>query len=137
MRNKVIGLDGREYTWSLIGHTINNNDIRPRSSYHLRCRKLLQDLYPTSPICEEIKLPGTRNLSLDFYLPHQRVAIEVQGEQHYKIVGKFHKDKRSFLAGIKRDADKQRWCKINNIRLVTLRYDDGDPQWTTQITDLF
>lgn len=135
MNNKVVGFDGRSYPWTVTGYMVKNNDIRPRSSYHLRCRKLLQELYATSPICEEVWLPGSGNLSLDFYLPHQRLAIEVQGEQHYKIVGRFHANKKAFLAGLKRDADKRRWCELNNIRLVELEYNRTDQEWARKITD--
>lgn len=132
---KVIGLDNREYAWTVSRYTITHDDIRPRSSYHIRCRNMLKDMYPTSPICEEIPLPGSDNLRLDFFLPRQRIGIEVQGEQHYKMVGKFHASKQAFLDGVKRDSRKRQWCERNNIRLIALRYNHTDEQWSSQIED--
>ncbi len=133
MSKKVVGFDGREYPWTLVGYIIKENDRRPRSSYHLRCRAVLRKMFTASPICEEVALPGSGSLRLDFYLPDQRLGIEVQGEQHFQPVGKFHEDKKAFLQGQRRDEDKRRWCELNNVRLVELRYDADDAEWQTQI----
>lgn len=135
MSRKISGIDGREHVWNLTGYIVKENDIRPRSAYHLRCRNILRKMFPVCPICEEVTLPGSGNLKLDFYLPDFRLAVEVQGEQHYKQVGKFHANKQDFIAGRRRDADKRRWCELNNVRLVELRFDETDEQWASQITN--
>lgn len=132
--NKVKGLDGREYHWNLTGHMISENDLRPRSSYHLRCRILLKRIFPVSPICEEVSLPGTRKQTIDFYLPHQRIGIEVQGEQHYSMISHFHKNKKAFIEAQKLDVEKARWCEINNVRYIALAHYDSDERWFQQIT---
>lgn len=130
---KVMGLDNRQYPWTLAGYTVSKDDIRPRSSYHLRCRQILNSIFPTLPICEEVLLPGSGRLRLDFYLPRNGIAIEVNGIQHYKQVGKFHANKSAFIDGQRRDADKRRWCQINNVRLVELKFDGTDEEWSEQI----
>jgi len=131
--NKVVGFDNRAYVWNLSGNLVNAGDIRPKSSYHLQCRALLKEMFPTSPVCEEVFLPGSGNLRLDFYLPHQRMAIEVHGEQHYKLKSMFHSNKAAFLSAKKRDVDKIKWCENNNIRLVALKYSDSIDEWKRQI----
>lgn len=131
---KVMGLDGREYPWNITGCRVNVNDTRPRSSYHLAARSLLSNMFPCMPILEEVLLPGTRNLRLDFYLPSQHTAIEVQGPQHYEHVSYFHGGKKGYDEAMIRDQNKLEWCQINNIRLVHLRYSDGEDEWKRQIT---
>lgn len=132
---KVKGLDGRDYSWNLAGYSVAENDTRPRSSYHLRARNVLKRIFPASLICEEVFLPGTRNQKLDFYLPQQRIGIEVNGEQHYKMVSRFHENKKAFLEGQKLDLEKARWCELNNVRLVALSYADPDAKWVEQIVN--
>ena len=55
--------------------------------------------------------------SLDFYLPDYNIAIECQGEQHFKPIEYFGGDER-FRDDIKRDKEKNRLCKDNNIDLI-------------------
>lgn len=52
--------------------------------------------------------------SIDFYIPKLNIAIECQGEQHFK--GKFKKDKPDNI--IERDLIKSNECKQNNIDLI-------------------
>ena len=60
--------------------------------------------------------------SLDFYLPEYKVAIECQGEQHYKPVdfgGKGNEwAKQELLKTIKRDNKKKILCSDNCIKLL-------------------
>lgn len=130
---KVLGLDGREYTWKLTGKMVNAGDKRPRSSFHLKARALLREIYPVSPILEEVELPGSGGLRADFYLPQQNRIIEVHGEQHYKFSKHFHGDRRGFLLSQKRDADKTEWCAINNIKYLALPYSESEDVWRALI----
>jgi hypothetical protein len=131
---KVQGLDGRTYNWNLKGLMPKKNDSRPRSSYHKRARSLLGSLFLVSPVLEEVPLPGTAGLRFDFYLPSEAVAVEVQGEQHYKFSPRFHAEPGSFAAAKRRDKDKARWCEQNGITLITLPYDEDDDEWRDRIT---
>lgn len=109
-------------------------DERERSQYHLRARAVLAALFPLDRRSEEVPLPGTGKLTLDFLVLSYRLAVEVHGEQHYKYVPHFHKSKLAFLQAKQRDANKRRWCELNNLRLVELPYNEDDDEWRKRIT---
>ena len=69
-------------------------------------------------------------LLFDFYLPDYNIAIEYDGEQHYKPVcfGGVSKDvalKNFELVQI-RDSIKTEYCEDNNIQLLRIAYTDFD-----------
>ncbi len=134
---KVIGLDGREYKLDLKCKQVLNNETRPRSNGHKACRQLLKEIYPVSPILEEVKLPGTNNLRADFFLPQQMLIIEVCGVQHYKFVQHFHGNRQGFLAAKKRDRLKNDWCELNNIKLINLPDTDSIDEWKETIINVY
>jgi hypothetical protein len=125
---RVIGLDDREYIWSLKLRSETEN----KSQFHLRCRYLLKDLYPVHVILEEVYIPGSR-LYLDFYASQLRLAIEVHGEQHFNYTPHFHGSERDFMLARHRDQDKIRWCEINNISIVVLPHWEEDNVWRERI----
>lgn len=133
---KVTGLNGREYILDLKKYSKQRSKC---SYYHKIARELLHDIFSGYSVYEEVKLPGTVNpakksvLYLDFFIPNATMAIEVHGEQHYKFVPFFHKSKAGFLRAKARDRDKEEWCKINEITLVALRFDDSEEYWREQI----
>ena len=59
----------------------------------------------------------------DFYLPEFNLAIEYQGEQHYRNNG-FFKDSLSKIQ--ERDNIKRNYCYKNNIELLEIKYNDLD-----------
>ena len=135
---KAIGFDGRERDWNLSKKS-SKKKLRRCSNLHLRTRLVLRKLFSSSTILEEIYLPGsntiTRSSTLfaDFYLPKQRLLVEVHGEQHYKFNEFFHKTKSEFLKSKSRDRDKIRWCELNEIDIVVLKYTGSDDEWREQI----
>lgn len=69
-------------------------------------------------VFEEFPVVGSR-LTLDFYNATLRLAIEVQGQQHYKYVKHFHgKSKLNYLKQLKNDDDKLNFCIKNDIKLI-------------------
>lgn len=130
---KVIGLNGRTYTWNLVGRVVLGDDERPRSKYHLLARELLTELYPLDRILEEVPLPGSDGLTGDFYIASAKLMIEVQGEQHYKYIPHFHTNLLGFIHSKKRDANKRTWCELNNIRLVELPYSEDTNGWKRRL----
>lgn len=130
---KYLGLDGRQYTLTF------NSTIRGTcSSYHLRARQLLKDMFPFDRIFEEIALPGVKSvkngqLYLDFLIPSKDLAIEVQGEQHSKYTPFFHDNKLDFGRAQFRDNRKREWCEMNNITLIELNFDEDDNEWRCKI----
>lgn len=64
-----------------------------------------------------------KNLELDGYDPIKNIAIEYNGEQHYKYPNVFHKSKTEFKDQQSRDLLKERLCKENNIKLIVVSYE--------------
>jgi hypothetical protein len=124
---KVSDFNGKQHNWPPSGHVVSFDDTRPRSALHIRVREILRRLYPTSPILEEVPLPGT-GLFADFYLPIRRAVIECNGEQHYRFVPHFHQDRRTFMESKNRDQRKIDWCHLNNIHVAILPYDKTDEE---------
>ena len=136
---KVTGINGREYSWNLTSYTVDANDKRKRSKYHIRARNILKQIFHSYRILEEVKLPGSTEshrkgvLYLDFYIPQIMMAIEVHGQQHYEYTPFFHKNKADFAIAQSKDDDKIRWCELNKIDVVVLKYSDTDEAWRDQI----
>lgn len=136
---KVVGINGKEYTWNLTGYDVFNDDKRKRSKFHVKARALLKELFHSYRILEEVKLPGSTQLHrksvlyLDFYIPSIRLAIEVHGKQHYEFCPFFHKSKADFVKGLARDEDKIEWCKLNNINIIILKYSESEDEWRQRI----
>lgn len=67
-----------------------------------------------------------QQLPFDFYLKEYNICIEVQGEQHYRVVnfcGNKEKAKKAFELQKKKDEIKRKYCKTHNIKLIELKYD--------------
>ena len=94
-----------------------------RSFLQTEAKVFLYPFWKNHDVYEEFPIVGTR-LSLDFYNNTEKIAVEVQGQQHTKFVPYFQKNKRAFLEQLKRDEIKEDFCNIINITLVTLFYDD-------------
>ena len=88
-----------------------------RSKIQYESGQILLNKYPLDPILEDVTIPGSR-LSLDFFLPHRMLAIEVQGVQHSEINSFFHKSKSDFQRQLNRDEDKRFFCELNDITLI-------------------
>ena len=132
---KVIGINGKEYAWNLTSYSVDANDKRKRSKFHVRARKLLKTIYHSYRILEEVKLPGSTEshrkgvLYLDFYIPLIKTCIEFHGEQHYKFIGHYHGNRFNFIKAKQRDMSKKEWCELNNITHLELKFDQTDEQW--------
>jgi hypothetical protein len=130
---KIIGLDNREYSWNFIKYSTPSENY---SSLHLRARILLKTMFPYDVVGEELVIPGVkteinnRPLLLDFYIHFQRIAVEVQGQQHSEYTPFFHTNKLEFFRAKRLDGLKRQWCLLNNITLVELPYNLSDEQWS-------
>ncbi len=130
---QVQGLDGRKYQWRI---SDCQPDDRSRSQYHLACRDLLKKLYPFKQILEEVPLPGVSagcTLHADFYVPAVALIVEVQGQQHFKYVAHFHKNRMAFLHALRLDQLKRQWCELNCLRHVAVRFDEDENVWRRKI----
>ncbi len=128
---KVIGLDGRVHQLTLPLNERNRK--RDCSEPHERARRLLHRLFSCDRIHEELYLPGSGGLYLDFLLLSRKMAVEVHGEQHYSFVPFFHHSIQGFIESKQKDANKRSWCELNNIKLIELKHDQSDEQWESII----
>lgn len=129
----VTDLNGVQSEWKFKGRKlIPNSNVG--SALHKAVRKILYNKYPTLNIIEEvsIKVERGKTLYLDFYLPMRQTAIEVNGEQHYKYSSLFHSSALEFVNQKKNDIKKQRWCEINDISLISLKFDEQD-KWEDKL----
>lgn len=103
------------------------------SSYHNAAREIIKEKYPTLQIIEEhpIKVEKT-TYYLDFYLPLIKLAVEVQGSQHYEFSALFHGSQAGFIAQKKRDVAKAEFLEDKGIRLVALKFNEQE-KWKDQI----
>lgn len=129
---KVVDLAGNVHKWNLSNHTVDGLETRPRSELHVDVRAFLKQQFPTLQILEEVPLPGTR-LSIDFFIPFRKLAIEAHGIQHYEYVPFFHLNRMGFAEAKKRDKDKAEWLLNNNIKLVIFSYKDNRDEWAYKI----
>lgn len=127
-------LDGKSHNWTLRGN-IAHGQISNKSSGHLEARKLLSNIFPTLQVLEEVPIPlrKSQTLYLDFYLPLNKLCVEVHGEQHYKFIAHYHRNQIGFLKHKKRDREKIEWCEINDIRYVELPHNENLDQWKKRI----
>jgi len=130
---KVKGLDGRTYTWSFAGRSDDGPGGPRRSGLHARVRAFLRTVYPVDRIMEEVGLPGSNGLRVDFYLPLRQLAVEAHGEQHYRFIMHFHGTAMGFLQAKERDQKKRDWCALNDIRLVELPFDEEGEAWARRM----
>lgn len=100
----------------------NNYSIKwekaSRSKLQSKVKGLLKKIWGGCRVFEEMPIPGTR-MTLDFYNANYRIALEVDGKQHYKFSNHFHSgDIEKFKDQLRRDTAKQEFCDLNQIRLV-------------------
>lgn len=133
---KTIDLDGKITDWKITGNVFNHGENVSKSSLHMLCRELLKEVYPTVPILEEVPINPLRGktLYLDFYIKLLNLAIEVNGEQHYKFTPHFHKTPASFVLYKQNEQMKKDWCTKNGIKLIELPYNETKDDWRKKIT---
>lgn len=133
---KIIGLDGREYSWIPSNNTIEKSI---QSSLHVIAKKLIKEKYPNNRILEEVVLPGTCTkvrsslLIADFFIPRQNLVVEVHGPQHLEFNNFFFKNKMEFYKAQGRDRDKKEWCRLNDIIFKELFHNETEEQWKNKL----
>ena len=132
MKTTVQGLDGRTYELKLAGKVPQKGG--KCSQYHLRARALLRGMFPTERLHEEVVLPGSGKLRLDFLLPMYNLAVEVHGQQHYTFTPHWHLYPHKFWDARRRDMNKADWCSLNNLALAELPFNETDDEWRKRIT---
>ena len=112
-------LEGKDRTVRNIKKFIIKWDDKSRSKFQFNVKTFLKKYWAADVVFEELTIVGTR-LSLDFYNANKKIAIEVQGQQHFKYTPFFHGNRANYLKQIKRDYKKIEFCEINNIKFVEI-----------------
>lgn len=113
-------LAGRERSVFNLKKYLIDWDASSRSKRQFAVKKYLKKYWAKQVVFEEFPVAGTK-LSLDFFNANKRLAIEVQGEQHTKYVPFFHGgNKINYLAQLRRDQEKSRFCELNDIELIEI-----------------
>lgn len=94
-----------------------------RSKFQQKVKLFLKKYWSNNIVFEEFPIVGTR-LSLDFYNANKKIAIEVQGRQHTGFIEFFHQNRMNFLHQLKRDQNKEKFCDLNKIKLITIYEND-------------
>jgi len=94
-----------------------------KSKFQKAVKFYLHPLWYHHHVYEEFPVYGTR-YTLDFFNATRKIAIEVQGGQHTKFTKYFQNSEFDFLKQLKIDEAKREFCKINNITLHEIFYED-------------
>jgi hypothetical protein len=103
-------------------------DKKPfESKGETECRRVIEKLtgkpFPKHrPDFLKNNVTGGHNLELDCYNPDLKIAVEYNGEQHYKYIPYFHRNRDAFYNIKYRDEMKNRLCKENGVKLITVPY---------------
>ena len=128
---KIIGLDGKIYKWK---PELYHHESETSSTPHKKARELLKKMFPFYSLNEEVPILGTQTrLYLDIYIHSLRMAVEVQGIQHYQYSHFFHGSNANFKKAKQRDQMKRDWCTLNNIDLVELPDGESLVMWESRI----
>jgi len=117
--------NGREQKLKNSSRYLIDWDKKCRSKIQKNVKDLLHRHWIADIVFEELPVVGTR-MTLDFYNANKKIAVEVDGNQHYKFNKFFHSNSRqNFLAQLKRDDKKEYFCEINKIKLVRILESDN------------
>ena len=81
-------------------------------------------LFPNYTVKREASPSWLGNQRLDIFLPELNLAVEYQGEQHFKAM-KLFGGKEGLIKAKERDKEKLTKCKRNKIDLVYFTYKDN------------
>lgn len=84
-------------------------DILVRENFHFEQEKCFRDYY-------------NGKYRFDFYLPYERVIIEVHGAQHYEYTKSFYQKESDFKKAQERDRRKISYCLARNIKIYCIPY---------------
>ena len=106
-------------------------DLKPKKKKRINkteneCRKIIEKIYkkPFPSIRPSfLKSPKTgHNLELDCYNKDLQIALEYNGEQHYKYLPVWHKSKKDFYKQVFHDDFKREKCHKLGIKLIEVPY---------------
>lgn len=105
-------------------HTANDSRLELQSKYILE-EVFQRPFYKIRPNFLRNEVTGF-NLEIDLYNDDLKLAVEVQGDQHYKYNKFFHRNKEHFLNQRYRDEIKKMKCREKGICLIEVPYRVGE-----------
>lgn len=84
--------------------------------------RTIKELFPDHRVVREASPELLGRLRLDIYLPDLDLAIEHQGEQHYRALDVFGGE-QAHIETLKRDQLKRDLCAASGIELIEVRFD--------------
>ena len=126
----MICKEGHTVTGTCINSYVNGNRGCPICS-NSRTEKLvfeyMKSIFAQFEIINNHRpdwLRYNQNLELDIYLPELKLALEVNGIQHYEYVPYFHNNnEENFVKQQERDEFKKKRCEEENIKLISIHYE--------------
>ena len=85
---------------------------------------MIRMLFPQYQIEREASPEWLGSMRFDIYMPEVRVAIEYQGQQHYRPIERFGGEK-GFQKTKKRDALKRKKAAAAGVNVVEFIYDES------------
>ena len=85
--------------------------------------ELIRGLFPDELVRREASPIWLGRQRLDIYLPRVALAVEHQGEQHYRPIDVFGGE-HAFARTRERDERKRALCRENGVAVVDIRFDD-------------
>lgn len=83
---------------------------------------ITRELFPDQRILREASPDWLGRMRLDIYLPELKLALEHQGEQHYRPVAAFGGEE-AHCRVVERDTLKRQLCQANGVEVIDVRYD--------------
>ena len=96
------------------------NESKPE----FECRRVLEERFKKPFI--SVRPDWLRNpesgacMELDCYNEELKLAVEYNGEQHYKYIPKFHVSKAHFEKQLRRDKEKKKICEERGVNLLII-----------------
>lgn len=158
--SKFIEIHGNKYDYSKITNYVNEKTLVPIicSEHGEFLQSSLKHLQGQGcPRCNESKLERKIALllekenvefetqkkfewlgkqRLDFYLPKYNIAIECQGEQHFKPI-KYFGGVEKLAIYQQRDETKKLLCQQNKVNLIYINYFDIDEEINKKLIELY
>lgn len=101
-------------------HTVRDSKLELLTKYHLE-DMFQQPFWKIRPEFLKNETTG-KNLEIDLFNKDLRLAVEVQGIQHYKFTPKYHLTQRNFYDQVDRDRRKAIKCRNSGIILIEVPY---------------
>lgn len=97
-----------------------NWDAESKSKIQFAVKQFLKQYWFYDRVYEEFPVFGTK-LHVDIFNYDKKVAVEIQGSQHYKFNAWMHNNSRTqFFKGIQNDARKRHWIEAIGYTFVEI-----------------